>query len=83
MARFEEAKANSSRDEVTRADGDEVEQALGDEEDFMSTGRQSSTGWFCGWSWADDVEQEEAEAEIEEVCKIRASSSSSDQVRYD
>ena len=73
VARFEEAKANSSRDEVTGADGDE--------EDFMSTGRQSSTGWSSGWSWADDVEGEEAEAEIEEVCKIRASSSSSDQVR--
>ena len=79
-ARFEEAKANSSRDEVTGADGDEVAQALGEEEDFMSTGRQSSTGWSCGWSWADEVQREEAEAEIEEVCKIRASSSSSDQV---
>ena len=74
VAGFEDAEANSSRDEVTGADGDEVEQALGDEEDFMSTGRQSSTGW----SWAEDVEREEAESE--EVCKSRVSSSSSDQV---
>ena len=70
MAHFEEDKANSSRDEVTGADGDE--------EDSMSTGRQSSTGWSCGFSWAEDVEREEAESD--EVCKIRASSSSSDQV---
>ena len=54
--------------------GFEDAEAHGDEDDFMSTGRQSSTGW----SWAEEVEREEAE--IEEVCKSRASSSSSDQV---
>jgi len=48
--------------------GFEDAEAHGDEEDFMSTGRQSSTGW----SWAEEVEREE-------VCKSRASSSSSDQ----
>ncbi len=52
--------------------GFEDAEAHGDEEDFMSTGRQSSIG-----SWAEEVEQEEAE----EIYRSRASSTSSDQVR--
>lgn len=50
--------------------GFEDAEAHGDDEDFMSTGRQSSIG-----SWAEEVEQEEQE----EICRSRASSASSDQ----